>query len=393
MAHGLQKVLHDLVSRKNIPHAVIAAALGDGSFQWTGAIGNAAPDRTAMTEDTPFFIASIDKLLTAAVVLKLCERDHIKLDEPIAAYLTDRLIGGIHRLRGVDYTDSITVRHLLGHTSGLADWLEDRPKDGGSIIERLFQDGDVSMNIYDMLSTVRDRLSPHFRPQPVEVRRQKVRYSDTNFILLIAIIEAVTGKQLHEVHEELLFRPLGMHHTWLAGYSRPSSPGIDPSSLWIGRKPLNIPRLMRSTWAIYSTARDTLKFMSALIHGDIFDTPETLNLMQRKWNRFGLPLDRVALRLPTWPIEYGLGMMRFHDPILGAMGRLSRIFAPIYPAPAVIGHTGSTGSWLFYCPQMDLFFSGTVDQANAGPLPYRLVPKILRLFDDCRKLRDKDCSR
>jgi hypothetical protein len=38
----------------------------------------------------------------------------------------------------------------------------------------------------------------------------------------------------------------------------------------------------------------------------------------------------------------------------------------IYPAPAVIGHTGSTGSWLFQCPQLDLLLSGTVDQATAG---------------------------
>jgi hypothetical protein len=103
--------------------------------------------------------------------------------------------------------------------------------------------------------------------------------------------------------------------------------------------------------------------------------------MQSHWNRFGFPLDRAALRLPSWPIEYGLGLMRFHDPILSLIGRLPRAIRPIYSAPAVIGHTGSTGSWLFYCSKLDLFLSGTVDQATAGAIPFRLVSKILRIVD------------
>ena len=103
--------------------------------------------------------------------------------------------------------------------------------------------------------------------------------------------------------------------------------------------------------------------------------------MQKRWNRFGVPLDQAALQLPSWPIEYGLGIMRFHDPVLKFLQRIPRKLAPIYAAPAVIGHTGSTGSWLFHCPSMKVMLSGTVDQANAGALPYRLVPKILRIID------------
>jgi CubicO group peptidase (beta-lactamase class C family) len=93
----------------------------------------------------------------------------------------------------------------------------------------------------------------------------------------------------------------------------------------------------------------------------------------QSWIRFGFPLDRATLRSPQWPIEYGLGLMRFHVP---------RMIAPFGRVPPLIGHTGSTGSWLFHCPQRDLLFAGTVDQATAGALPFRFVPKLLRALGD-----------
>ncbi|MBU1475691.1 MAG: hypothetical protein KJ768_12605 [Acidobacteria bacterium] len=96
--------------------------------------------------------------------------------------------------------------------------------------------------------------------------------------------------------------------------------------------------------------------------------------MQQHWKRFGQPLDSAALRAPSWPIEYGLGMMRF---------ALPRAFTPFRPIPPVIGHTGSTGSWLFCCPAYNLLLAGTVDQATAGAVPFRtVVPKVLRAVGD-----------
>ena len=103
--------------------------------------------------------------------------------------------------------------------------------------------------------------------------------------------------------------------------------------------------------------------------------------MQSEWRRFGFPRDAAALRAPSWPIEYGLGIMRFHDPLLKLIARMPRVIRPVYPAPPVVGHSGSTGSWLFHCPELDLLMSGTVDQATAGRVPYRLVPKILKAVD------------
>ena len=128
---------------------------------------------------------------------------------------------------------------------------------------------------------------------------------------------------------------------------------------------------MRSVWGIYSTAGDTLAFLRSFVCGEVFEDPATLASMQGLWNRFGFPLDRAALRSPGWPIEYGLGIMRF---------RLPRIFTLLQPMPPVLGHTGSTGCWLLYCPQQEILLTGSVDEATAGAVPYRLVPKILQLI-------------
>jgi len=286
--------------------------------------------------------------------------------------LSRERIGGLHRLDGADYTEAITVRHLLGHTSGLPDYIEERPKGGRTFIERLVTGGDRAWSIDETVGIVRDCLTPHFPPQPAGARRPKARYSDTNYQLLMAIIEAVTAQPLHQVLEELLFRPLNLRHTWMPG-SAPLDPTPAPATLWFGDQPLDLPLAMRSFRDLYSTAGDTLAFLRALLRGKVFEDSSTLSRMQQRWNRFGFPLDRAALRVPGWPIEYGLGMMRF---------RLPRVFTPLRPMPAVFGHTGSTGVWLFHCPELDVLLSGTVDQATAGSVPFRLVPEILRIVED-----------
>ncbi len=372
LAGKLEKSLVSLLSRKQIHHAVIAIENGDRSFRWIGTAGEAQPGGEPMRENTPFFIASVTKLYIAAAVLKLSEQAVIGLDHSIMEYLPESLVAGIHRLNGVDYTERITIRHLLSHTSGLPDWLEDRPKGGKGLLEQMAKEEDRLIGIEETLEYVRNKLVPHFPPQPLESKRKKVRYSDTNFQLLIAILERRTGKPLPLIFDELLYRPLGLRNTFHPE-QLPADDMPKPATVWVGAEPLNMPLFMQSSRDLYSTADDQLIFMRALISGQLFHDPATMNLMQQQWNRFGFPRDAAALRLPGWPIEYGLGMMRLKMP---------RLFNPLRPIPAIIGHTGVSGSWLFYCPERDLYLCGTVDQLTAAALPFRFVPKLLRILQD-----------
>jgi D-alanyl-D-alanine carboxypeptidase len=363
----LEGLLRGLTRRKPITQAVVAVESGDRALRWVGTQGKTSSG-DPVVEDTPFFIASIDKLYNGTIAMLLSEAGRLDIDAPISTYLSPSITRGLHRFRGSDYSEKVTVRHLLTHTSGLADWLEDCPKEGGSLFERILLEGDRTLPIEELVAHVRDKLKPHFPPQDLSESQPKARYSDTNFMLVIAIIEAVTGQPLNEVHERMLYAPLGLQHTYFPGLSRPIVPARDPMLLRARGEPLNIPLMIKSVRGIYSTAADMITFLRGLMRGEVFHTRETLASMLGGWHRFGFPLDRAAIRSPGWPIEYGIGVMRF---------RLPRLFTPAAPMPSVLGHTGSTGCWLFFCPELDVLLAGSVNDATAGAVPFRTVPKIL----------------
>lgn len=367
----LQKLLDALASQKPHHQAIMAVESGDGSFRWFGAAGKAIGGEP-LNSETPFFIASIDKLYNAVVVLMLAEQGRLSLDDPVSAYLPATLTRRLHVLNGDDHSGKITIRHLLSHTSGLADWLEDAPKNGKSLFEEVLAKGDRALTFEEIAECVRG-LKPHFAPQDLSSRRIRVRYSDTNFILLISLIERICGKPLHQVHQDLFYKPLGLLHTFFPGLSKPLARTQSPVPLRANGQVIEIPELMASIRCVYSTAGDMITFLRSLMRGEVFQSPETLLQMQARWNRFGLPMDRAALRSPNWPIEYGLGLKRF---------QLPQVFTSLKRLPAVIGHTGSTGCWLFWCPEMDLYFTGSVDEAGAGAVPYRIMPQMLRILQD-----------
>lgn len=364
----LEDLLRELTRKKHVAQAVVAVENGNRSLRWVGTEGVTASGEP-VCEDTPFLIASIDKLYNATITLMLHEAGHLKLDAPITAYLPSTVTRRLHWDRGVDSAEKITLEHLLTHTSGLADWLDDYPKGRPSLVESILAEGDRELTIEEVAAHVREHLRPHFPPQDLTQRRPRVRYSDTNFMLIIAIIEAVTGDPLHVVHQRMLYKPLGLGQTYFLGHKRSMHPTKEPMTLRAAGEPVEIPQLIKSFRGIYSTVGDMIAFLRKLMGGELFQYPQTLAIMQRNWHRFRFPLDRAALRAPSWPIEYGVGMMRF---------RMPRLFTPTAPMPPVLGHTGASGCWLFYCPELDTYLAGSVNEVTAGALPFTLVPKILR---------------
>lgn len=367
---SLQRILHELAAKKAHPHAIMEIQRGDGSVVFSGAAGQADASGRRMTTDVPWFIASIDKTMTATVVLQLHEEELLNINDKLVDHLPQDVVQGIHTLKGVDHVPAITLRHLLGHGSGLADWLEDAPKGGKALVEELTTTGDRELPLHEAMERVRG-MKPHFAPSPIMQGGQRIRYCSTNYMLLNAIIEARTGLALHEVFRSRLFEPLRMRHTWLAGWHAPLEACPEPGMLWFGAGPLEIPQLIKSIHSIYSTGGDLIRFLHAVVTGTAFRDPTTYTRMSGTFNRFGLPTDMAALRNPSWPIEYALGIKRFQIP---------RWLPPFRHMPAVIGHTGSTGSWLFHCPELDLYLAGTVDQGTAGAVPYGLVPKVLEVI-------------
>lgn len=367
----LQALLDQLVSGdKLVQSAVMGLYHGDSAFTWSGAAGYADANRRApMTAQTPFCLASISKTYTAAALMLLEERGKLQLGDRIGRYLPRELTQGIHRFKGTEYTDSLTLRHLVTHTSGLADYSVDKPKGGKSLFERLFNEGDRAFDLEYVMRLNREELPPKFAPATPDPTtghhlNAKAHYSDTNFRLLGAILEQVAEKPLHELYEELLFEPLGLTETYLYGHPRGSALGA-PATLFHGPKPLNIPLALQSTSAqggMVSTVSDTLRFLRALVQGELFARPETFPSMQH-WNKI------------YFPMQYGYGLMKFHVP---------RLLSPFSPSPVLVGHSGSTGSFLYYSAEKNIYLSGTVNQNMRFRAPFALMLKAIQIIERAR---------
>jgi D-alanyl-D-alanine carboxypeptidase len=344
-----------LKSNPQIKNGLVYAAKGDGSFTGSGVAGIAEQEaQLPMTKDTPIYLASITKLYTAVVIMRLSELGALALDDPMAKYLPEDLIRGIHVYQGHDYSREITVEQLLDQTSGIADFYGDRSKDGLSLFEIFVADPGRTWTVEETIGRARNDLAPHFRPGTA------VSYSDTNYQLLGKIIESVTGKPLQAAYEEIIFRPLGLSRTWLIGRSKPRNP---PSAgiADVFSKDLNITRIRSngSYWAeggMVSTAEDAIVFLKALNQGRMI-RQDTLELMHRTWRR-----------LPNMPIQYGYGTMRIDFAVFGNPPGVSPVW----------GHSGSVGSFLYYSPGLDLYMAGTIDQTEDRITPIRLMIKMMQ---------------
>jgi CubicO group peptidase (beta-lactamase class C family) len=337
---------------------------GDGSFSWSGAAGIARQDgQVPMAKDTPIYIASITKLYTATVIMRLYEKGALSLDDPMSRYLPERLIQGIHVYKGKDYSHEITIKQLLSHTSGIADYYTEKPKGGKSLFELFLEKPERSWTVDETVERARNDLRPNFQPGT------DASYSDTNFQLLGRVIEAITGKPLHIVYEDFIFRPLGLKHTWLIGRSEPQlASSVAPADVFY--KDMNITniRLNGSYWAdggIVSTAEEMIIFLKALKEGRVI-SGDTLKLMHH-WHKLHFPL------------QYGYGTMYF---------RLPWFMTKVMKVPPLWGHSGSTGSFLYYSDDLDLYIAGSVDQVESGARPFRLMVRIMKAIQSKTQVQE-----
>lgn len=62
------------------------------------------------------------------------------------------------------------------------------------------------------------------------------------------------------------------------------------------------------------------------------------------------------------------------------------VFTPLAPMPSVLGHTGSTDCWLFFCPELHVLLAGSVNETTAGSVPFRTVPRILVVLRNSKRV-------
>ena len=357
VAADLQRLIDGLAAKSQICNVVAGIQSADGLVDVSAAAGQAdAAGSVAMSTLTPYYLASITKMYTATVVIHLANTGRVDLDAPISTYLSEDLFKGSQVIGAIDHSGTASVSQLLDQTSGLADYFEGKPEDGASLVDRLKDGQDASLSLEQIMDIVRS-LSPVSAPGAVGNKR--AHYSDTNYALLGAIIEATTAASVADNFQDVIFTPLGLDDTFVAGDpKRQASPAV----FLFKDRVLEIPLAMASfvpDGGVVSTVADSLRFLRALFGGELV-TDDQLTSMTRGWNRI------------FFPLEYGSGLMRYKPP---------RWMSPFQAPPELLGHSGSTGSFAFYEPNRDLFVAGTVNQMSNPGRPFRLMTRMLNLAE------------
>lgn len=302
--------------------------------------------------EQPFFIASIDKLLISVLIGLLVEQGRLSYDDPIANFIDSSILQDLHIYNGIDYTHDIKLKHLLNHTSGL------------------FGDAVEKVNGSSMLDILLDELShPYEKDFIIEWSKQhlavkappgeKFVYSDIGYYLLILIIENVAEKPYPEFFKENIIQPLEMNHTYLLQYTEPLMEVQYPVAdcLIHNRNVVQNTRLGMdyAGGRVVSTTEDLLIFMKALVGQKILGQ-ETMEKM-KDWAKYFVGID------------YGYRIMRFkHVPV----------FMP--KKYEMWGHAGSNGSFMFYHPELDVYFIGCLNLFRSERNGIRLIFKMVDIL-------------
>jgi len=363
MTGNFQTLVNNYIDDKNINHVALSVSGGtpESTSHWAAQSNTDTPSGTeTFTANSPYFIASTSKLYATAIIMQLRRDGLLKLDDPLSRFFNDEEIGGIHVLDGVDRSSDITIRQLLAHTSGLADYFEGKRQDGTRFADQLLSGADAAWSVPDVLSDVRSKLKPRFIPGT----KGKAYYSDTNYQLLGHLIEKITQKNLPDNVKERITEPLGMADTYL--YTIEAASGRAPVlPLQNGSEQVSIPLAMQSVrldGGVVSTSADSLLFIEAFIQGKLF--PEGYIEEIQQWNSI------------LFPLKAGVGLLKFQVP---------KFMAPFGNRHSIIGHSGISGAFAFYSPTSGMYLAGTVNQLKKRQSPYQLMLKAIAATEKCAK--------
>ncbi len=164
-------------------------------FQRTIGIDNIETGNTISSKSN-FRIGSITKQMTALSVLMLADKKKIDLDEPLTIYFPEF----------PSHMDSITIRMLIYHTSGLMDYQTQTHNVQPERLERLLS-GQEQLVEKDVIDLIKKTDSTYFKPGT------EFRYSNTGYILLGELVKRTSKMSFKDFMKRNIFKPLGMDNT------------------------------------------------------------------------------------------------------------------------------------------------------------------------------------
>jgi len=217
-----------------------------------------------------FRIASATKSMVAAIVLKLAEQGKLGLDKPVNQYINNPLPNA----------STITIRQLLNHTSGLYDHLNANnfwanPINTASKVWSL-----------DELISLGNAAGSLFTPGT------RFAYSNTGYVVLGKVIEAVSGKPIAEAFNDLLFQPIGLTNAFYDNSS--AVPNLIPDLATNNRSYEYSPTAAGPAGAVVASASDLAKFGRAVYGAHFLNNASVAEMIKN----YGQPLGGQ---------DYGLG--------------------------------------------------------------------------------------
>jgi len=262
----LQRIVDRQVDERGVAGVQVAVRLPSGQT-WAGAAGMAEfdPDRP-LDDDDQLAIASVTKTFVAALILRLAEEGKIDLDATFGHYFRD-----------APRKDTVTVRQLLSHTSGIYNiWANPRY---GEITKAWYESPNARglksrshrWTYEEMMDLVR---SGEFKPG------EGYGYSNTNYVILGKVAEAVEGVPLARQLRQRFFEPLGLSNTIYQPAQKPRADAAHGHWAWGSgyldhtRDAQYVPFLAAVTvadaaGAMASTATDLARWASALYGGEM----------------------------------------------------------------------------------------------------------------------------
>ncbi|MDT0559679.1 serine hydrolase domain-containing protein [Ichthyenterobacterium sp. W332] len=292
------------------------------NLSWNGAAGYSDKNKSSLVSEQPVLIASNTKTFISVAILRLVEMSQLKLNQSIDSLIfkdTNVL------LKSNNYnTSDISILHLLNHTSGISDYattddyitmVKDNPSHRYSRDEQIR----LAMTLGSPLGNPGDVFS----------------YADVNYLLLSEVIEGLTDKPFYtSVRELLKYSELGLTNTWfstLEDYPKHCLPLAHQYWTSEGLDSYKVDHSfdLYGGGGIASTSKDLALFSQNLFNQNIFDQPNTIDLIYTK-------------AAPKEPMEgdYYLGLSSIN--VGGFKG---------------YGHGGFWGTAVNYFPELDTSIS------------------------------------
>jgi CubicO group peptidase (beta-lactamase class C family) len=317
----------DRASEQESPGATLAVVTPDG-FVWTGAGGlGDLESQTPMRASERLDVASVTKPMVSVILLQLMQEGRLSLDDTLSQWLPEVS-------NQIENRETITLRNLLNHTSGIPEYLDEYSED-------LKSNPTQSGSPQKFLEYINGK-SANFQPGDA------YGYSNTNYVLLGLVIEAVTGESLASQLQSRIFEPLSMHDSFyvpqeaVPGGFQPGYTTFFSVNGALEKSPISPTARGFGDGGVVSTATDLSRFIQALVNGELL-APSTVEQMVQ---------DRYSGSDPLADFNYGLGLQQVRLP----------------EGIELWGHTGGaegSTTQMFYSPNQQ-FTAVTINNISPG---------------------------